>query len=59
MKQRGNRLVAAVVAGAVTFAFGISGAGDDTSNSGAIALVGLIVGLVVFSATKPSAGSKK
>ncbi|WBB99436.1 MULTISPECIES: hypothetical protein [unclassified Solwaraspora] len=58
VKQRGNRLVAAIVAGAGTFAFGLSGAGDDTSNSGAIALVGLVVGLIVFHATKPSAGSK-
>lgn len=47
-------MMAAVVAGAATFAFGISGAGEDTSNSGAIALIGLVVGLVVFSATKPS-----
>ncbi|MFY1632020.1 hypothetical protein ACN27F_01845 [Solwaraspora sp. WMMB335] len=59
MKQRGNRLVAAVVAGAATFAFGISGAGDDSANAGGIALVGVIVGLVVFSATKPKADSKK
>ncbi|MDG4766289.1 hypothetical protein O7632_19590 [Solwaraspora sp. WMMD406] len=59
MKQRGNRLVAAVVAGVVTFGFGVSGAGDDTSNAGAIALVGVVVGVVVFSATKPKADSKK
>lgn len=57
-KQRGNRLVLAVVAGAVTFAFGISGAGDDTSNAGAIALVAVVVGLVVFGSTKPSTGGK-
>jgi len=59
VKQHGSRVAAGLVAGGVTFAFGVSGAGDDTSNSGAVAVVALIVGLVVFSATKPKAESKK
>jgi len=48
----------ATAVGAAIFAFGISGSGGESSHTGALAVIAVIVALLVWNATKPAGSSK-
>ncbi|SDZ45327.1 hypothetical protein SAMN05444365_11817 [Micromonospora pattaloongensis] len=47
-------MILSLAAGAATFAFGVSGGGDNSSRAGALAFLGLVVALLVWNLTKPA-----
>jgi putative effector of murein hydrolase len=51
-------VILSLAAGVATFAFGVSGAGDNSSRAGALAFLGLVVSLLVWNVTKPAGSSK-
>lgn len=46
-------MILSLAAGAATFAFGVSG-GGDSSHTGALVFLALIVALLVWNVTKPA-----
>ncbi|HEY8533449.1 MAG TPA: hypothetical protein VIL44_06190 [Micromonospora sp.] len=56
--RHGTRVLLATAVGAAIFAFGISGSGGESSHTGALAVIAVIVALLVWNATKPAGSSK-